>query len=160
MASMRVGSGRVSKWAAAGLALLAAGSLSGCAVISWIAPVYGDVDNLADAECVRSFSGELASALEAEGEKPEDAAAAAARAVRMLPLQQYQNPFEVSSNSGISYGCLLQPRKSGACVLRLYERRKENGAVVTNTINYFETRHLSHCTCSWAWHSEQTTYYN
>jgi hypothetical protein len=141
--------------------LLTAALLSGCAVISRVAPVFGEIQNLSDPECFHSFSSQLASALEEQGETPEDSAAAAGRAARLLPYQDrvFSGPFfQAVSVSGISYGGYLEPRNSGACVLRLYERRKE-GAVVQNTITFFATRHLESCTCSWVVYSERTTYY-
>lgn len=164
MEGIRFGSG-VPSWryrlALAALLLISA-LLSGCAFMSRVAPVYGEVQNLSDPACSQSFSSQLASALEEQGEKPEDAAAAAARTVRLLPYRDpvFSRPvFESASASGIIYGGYLEPRNSGACVLRLYERRKENGAYVQNTITFLATRTLKSCTCSWTWYSEQTTYY-
>jgi len=126
--------------------LLVAASFSGCALASYFGPVYGEVDNLADPECSRSFSGQLASALEEEGESPENAAGAAAEAVRSIP--SLTRPlFEAASSSGISYWGYLEPRKSGACVLRIYERRKGD-AFTQNTLTFFATRRLKVCTCS------------
>jgi hypothetical protein len=153
----------VPSWRRAALAtlLLTPALFSGCAVMSRVAPVYGEVQNLSDPACFQSFSSQLASALEEQGEKPADAAAAAGRAVRFIPYRDrlFSGPFfEAASASGVSYGGYLEPRNSGACVLRLYERRKE-GAVVDNTITFFATRHLETCTCSWVYYSEHTTYY-
>jgi hypothetical protein len=131
--------------------LLAAASLSGCAVASYLGPVYGEVDNLSDPDCSRSFSGQLASALEEEGETPEDAADAAARTVRSIP--SLPRPlFEAASASGVSYGGYLEPRHSGACMLRIYERRKGN-ASTQNTLTFFASRRLESCTCSWTVYS-------
>jgi|GEM_PF-894945 len=137
--------------------LLTPALLSGCAVVSWVAPVYGEIENLSDPECSSSLSSQLASALEEQGETPDDAARAAARTVRLLP---YRNVplFEAASASGVTYGWNLAPRNSGECVLRIYERRKD-GAVVDNTVNFFATRRLKGCTCSWVYYSEQTTYH-
>jgi hypothetical protein len=137
--------------------LLTPALLSGCAVVSWVAPVFGEIENLSDPECSSSLSSQLASALEEQGETPEDAASAAARTVRLLPHQTVPL-FEAASASGVTYGWKLEPRNSGPCILRIYERRK-GGTVVDNTITYFATRHLKSCTCSWAYYSEQTTYH-
>jgi hypothetical protein len=142
--------------------LLMVALLSGCAFMSRVAPVYGEVENLSDPECLSSFSSQLASALEEQGEKPDDAAGAAARAVRLIPYQDrlFSGPFfQAVSASGTTYGGYLEPRNSGACVLRLYERRKESGAYVQNTITFFATRRLKSCTCSWVVYSESTKYY-
>lgn len=142
--------------------LLISALLSGCAVMSRVAPVYGEVQNLSNPACSQSFSSQLASALEEQGEKPEDAAAAAARTVRLLPYRDpvFSRPvFESAPASGTIYGGYLEPRNSGTCVLRLYERRKADGAVVQNTITFFATRTLESCTCSWVVYTESTKYY-
>jgi hypothetical protein len=133
------------------VALLAAASLSGCAVASYLGPVYGEVENLSDPECSRSFSGQLASALEQEGETPEDATAAASQVVRSIPSQT-RPLFEAASASGISYWGYLEPRNSGACVLRIYERRKGD-FYTQNTLTFFASRRLESCTCSWTVYS-------
>jgi hypothetical protein len=138
------------------LPLLAAG-LSGCAVMSRIAPVYATIGNLEDPACADSFTQQLGSALEQQGETPEDAAGAARRALRSLPHEELPTHYEAAAGSGTTYGFYLEPRNSGACVLRLYERRTER-AVTTNTINFYATRTLAACRCDWVWYSEQVTY--
>jgi hypothetical protein len=157
----------VLSWRRAALAalLLIPTLLSGCAFMSRVAPVYGEIENLSDPACLSSFSSQLASALEEQGEKPEDAKGAAGRTARLMPyrdrLDLDSGPpfFEAASASGIIYGGYLEPRNSGACVMRIYERRKEGGAYAQNTITFLATRTLKSCTCSWIYYSEQTTYY-
>jgi hypothetical protein len=127
--------------------LLAAVSLTGCAAVGWITPVYGQAD-LTDPECYAAFSDTLASALEEQGETPEDAAAAAAGAVHAISLRADPNPFEAVSPSGVAYGAFLEPRRSGACVLKVYERRK-GGLSIENTFTFFARRTLPKCTCDW-----------
>ena len=154
---LRRGSGRI--WLALLVLGVAAASVSGCAAASWLAPLYATVSNLSDAACSRSFSAAVASSLEQQGETPEEATAAASRALRLLPLSEERYRFEAASNSGVSYGFLLQPRKSNRCVLRLYERQK-NGATISNTFTYFATRDLSDCSCDWVVDYSKTTYYD
>ncbi len=97
----------------------------------------------------------MAAALEEEGEAPEDATAAAARAVSSIP--SLTRPlFEAASASGISYWGYLEPRNSGACVLRIYERRKGD-ASTQNTLTFFATRRLEACTCSWTVYSSNVS---
>jgi len=139
------------------LPLLAA-CLSGCAVMSRIAPVYATISNLEDTACADSFTQQLGSALEQQGETPEDAAGAARRALRSLPHESVPNRYEAAAGSGTVYGFYLEPRNSGSCVLRLFERRRTDGGVSTNTINFFATRTLATCRCDWVWYTEQDTY--
>lgn len=87
---------------------------SGCAVLSWAGPVYGRVSNLSDEACSRSFS------------------AAAERTLQQLCPRATH--FAAASDSGASYGFLLQPRKSDECVLRLYERQRK-GAPRSRTLS-------------------------
>jgi hypothetical protein len=42
--------------------------------------------------------------------------------------------------------------RTGACVLRIYERRKGD-ASTQNTLTFFATRRLESCTCSWTLYS-------
>jgi hypothetical protein len=138
------------------LPLLAA-VLSGCAVMSRIAPVYGTIGNLEEPACAQSFTQQLGSALEQQGETPEDAAGAANRALRSLPHQSPPSRYEAVAGSGTTYGFYLEPRNSGSCVLRLFERRTER-AVTTNTINFYATRTLAACHCDWVWATEEDSY--
>jgi len=154
---LRRGSGRI--WLALLVLGVAAASVSGCAAASWLGPLYATVNNLSDETCSSSFSAAVTSSLEQQGETPEDATAAAARALRLLLLSDKAYHFEAASNSGVSYGFLLQPRKSSRCVLRLYERQK-NGATVSNTFTYFATRDVNDCSCDWIVDNSKTTYYN
>ena len=130
------------------LALGAAVSVSGCAAIAWVAPLYGRVNNLSDEACSQSFSKEVASALQEQGETPEAATAAAERTLSQLSPEAAPLRFEAASGSGVSYAFFLEPRKSGQCVLRLYGRQKGR-TTDENTFNYFATRRLSACSCDW-----------
>jgi hypothetical protein len=138
------------------LPLFAAG-LSGCAVMSRIAPVYGEIGNLEEPACAESFTQQLGSALEQQGETPEDAAGAAHRALRSLPRQSMPNRYQAFSGSGTIYGFYLEPRNSGSCVLRLFERRTDD-RVTTNTISFYATRNLATCHCGWVWATEEDSY--
>jgi hypothetical protein len=40
--------------------------------------------------------------------------------------------------------------RTGACVLRIYERRKGD-ASTQNTLTFFATRRLESCTCTCSW---------
>src|SRR4051794_16498941 len=77
---------------------VAAASVSGCAAVPWLAPLYATVSNLSDAACSRSFSAAVASSLEQQGETPEEATVAASRALRLLPLSAEPYHFEAASN--------------------------------------------------------------
>lgn len=137
---------------------LLAVTLSGCAVMSRIAPVYATISNLEEPACADSFTQQLGSALAQQGETAEDATGAAHRALRSLPRQSVPSRYEAVAGSGTVYGFNFEPRSSGSCVLRLFERRRPDGAVTTNTISFFATRTLATCHCDWVWYTEQDTY--
>jgi len=134
---------------AARLALLVLGAafLAGCSALSWVAPLSGQLDNFSDPVCSKSFSTELVSALEAQGETPEDAQGAANRALRLFPLERDPKRFVAASSSGVSYWFIFEPKTDG-CLLKLYARQK-SGSTVSNTITYFAKRRLNGCICTW-----------
>lgn len=78
-------------------------ALSGCSVLAWVAPLSGQLSNFADPACSQSFSTELVAALQEQGETPEDARAAANRALRMFSHHPEAERFEAASSSGVSY---------------------------------------------------------
>src|SRR5947199_3959811 len=98
---LRRGSGRI--WLALLVLGVAAASVSGCAAASWLGPLYATVNNLSDETCSSSFSAAVTSSLEQQGETPEDATAAAARALRLLLLSDKAAPCYAASMSGMSY---------------------------------------------------------
>jgi hypothetical protein len=147
MKSVRVSSLTVGLLLALGVM---AASLSGCAALAWVAPLYGDLKNLSDPACSRSFSTELVAALKSQGETPEDAADAAGRALRIFSsISSKDEPehFEAASSSGVSYWFNFEPKKSG-CLLRMYGRQKDGGTS-WNTATYYDKRQLAGCTCTW-----------
>src|SRR3954466_1573301 len=130
-------------------------SLSSCAVLAWVAPLYGAVSNFADPACSQSFSTELVAALRQQGETAEDAAGAAGRAVRAFSREGEPELFLAASSSGVSYWFNFEPKKSG-CVLRLYARQKD-GATEYNTMTYYAKRPMAACTCEWKLVSESSS---
>jgi len=138
------------------LPLVGAAAISGCAALSYVAPIDGELDNLSDAACSQSLSTEVVAALEKQGETPEDAEDAAGRALRILARRRGPDLLEAASSSGVSYWFDFKPLKPG-CLLRLYGRQKASGATTTNTITYFANRPLAGCTCSWNLAIDNTT---
>jgi hypothetical protein len=137
-----------------GLALLAV-SLSGCLVLSYVFPLFGEITNASDPACTSSLATETKAALEQRGETPEDATGAANRAAQSIARQQdLPIQFEAASSSGVSYWFGFQPRPSG-CLLQLFEIHK-GGVVKTNTITYYAKRPLTGCTCGWAYVHESS----
>jgi hypothetical protein len=130
-------------------------SVSSCAVLAWVAPLYGAVSNFADPACSQSFSTELIAALKQQGETPEDAADAAGRAVRTFSREGEPEHFLAASSSGVSYWFDFEPKRSG-CMLRLYGRQKGD-TTEWNTMTYYAKRQMAACTCKWNLVSESSS---
>jgi hypothetical protein len=105
------------------------------------------VSNLAEPTCAAEFEKQLSSILVQESEKPEVAAALAARCRLALASRNLgPRPFLVSSSSGTDYTFFVQAKSSG-CLLRLYGRQK-GFTSYTNNLTYIATRPLPACTCT------------
>lgn len=63
-------------------------SISSCAVLAWVAPLYGAVSNFSDPACSQSLSTQLVAALWQQGETAEDAADEAGRPIPLSFLQR------------------------------------------------------------------------
>jgi hypothetical protein len=139
-----------------GLTLLAlsAVSVSGCAALSYVFPLYGEITNASNPACASSLATETKAALQKQGETPEDSTGAANRAARSIARLREPTQFEAASSSVISYWFNFEPRHSG-CLLKLFEIHK-GGAVKTNTITYYAKRPLTGCTCGWAYVHESS----
>lgn len=119
-------------------ALLAALALAGCATVAQV-----DLD---DPACAATFRAQLASILEQEGEKREDAEGIAHRASIDVAFGEVgMRPFVVGSRT-TDYTFFVERKKSG-CLLRLLSRQK-GFTRYTNDITYIATRPLTGCRCT------------
>jgi hypothetical protein len=114
--------------------------MAGCATMT-------KVTNLSDEFCRTSFTHRLSAILVDQSERPEHAAALAAKAVVTLTTYELgPRPFAIAAPSGTDYRFFVD-RKGTECVLTLYGRRK--GFVsYTNNLTYIATEPLPGCACA------------